>query len=224
VRDKRPEILQQNALEKLAEVRAAVTAYTETTGKAAQFMLGPDMPQIAIPSAKLARCRVLSSREELIRNMPDRGNVVEVGTQMGRFAHFILSQRPNVKLFTIDVDYSRFARNLLQPFIQSGRLRTIEGASWDELAKFPDGFFSWIYVDASHYLQNIRRDLAIARTRVIVGGYIVCNDYTIWSPFEAAPYGVLPAVNELVAQHDFDVTHLALHPFGYHDIALCRRS
>lgn len=30
--------------------------------------------------------------------------------------------------------------------------------------------------------------------------------------------------NECVTQYDFDVTHLALHPFGYHDIALRRRS
>lgn len=224
MQDQRPEVLQQHALAKLAELRAAVAAYTRATGQAAQFMVGPDVPQIAIPSARLARCRVLSSREDLIRDMPDHGNVVEVGTQTGQFAHFILLQRPNVRLFTIDIDYSQFARERLGPFIQAGRLRTIEGSSWDELARFPDGFFSWIYVDGSHYLENVRRDLAVARTRLTVGGYLVCNDYTIWSPFEATPYGVLPVVNELVAQHDFDVTHLALHPFGYHDIALRRRS
>lgn len=96
-------------------------------------------------------------------------------------------------MFTIDIDYSQFARETLQPFIANGRLRLIEGSSWDELAKFPEGFFSWIYIDASHFLENVRRDLAIARSRVRVGGYLVGNDYTIWSPFEATPYGFLPA-------------------------------
>jgi len=211
-------------LEKLAELRAAVAAYTRETGRTPQFILGPDMHPITIPSTRLARCQMLSCREELIDEMPDQGHVAEVGTQTGRFAHFILSRRANVRLFTIDMDYSQFAWEPLQPLIQTGRLQTIEGISWAELARFPESFFSWIYVDASHALENVRRDLAVARTRVAVGGYLVCNDYTIWSPFEATPYGVMQAVNELVTQHDFDVTHFALHPFGYHDIALCRRS
>ena len=219
-----PDHRKRRVLESLAELRAAVTAYTRETGHDPQFILGPEVHEISIPSAKLARCQMLPSREELIDEMPDQGHVAEVGTQTGQFALFILSRRTNVRLVTIDMDYSQFARQPLQPFIQTGRLTTIEGISWEELARFPEGFFSWIYVDASHALENVRRDLAVARTRVAVGGYLVCNDYTIWSPFEAAPYGVMPAVNGLVAQHDFEVTHFALHPFGYHDIALRRRS
>jgi hypothetical protein len=219
-----PDHAENEVRAKLAELRAAVAAYTRETGQAPQFILDPDVHQTSIPSTRLARCRMLSNREELIHEMPDHGHVVEVGTQTGLFAHFILSRRPNVRLVTIDLDYSRFARESLQPFIQTGRLTTVEGISWEELARFPEDYFSWIYVDASHALENVRRDLEVARTRVAVGGYLVCNDYTIWSPFEATPYGVMPAVNELVAQHDFDVTHFALHPFGYHDIALRRRS
>ncbi len=107
--------------------------------------------------------------------MPDQGHVVEVGTQTGHFAFVILSRLPNVRLVTIDVDYSQFAREALQPFIEAGRLRTIEGISWDELERFPEGFFSWIYIDASHALENVRRDLAVARTRVSIGGYLVCT-------------------------------------------------
>jgi hypothetical protein len=219
-----PDHAEQQVLAKMAELRAAIAAYTQATGGEPQFVLGPDISRISIPSAKLAHCRVLSKREDLICAMPDQGHVVEVGTQTGRFGCFILSRRPNVRLFTVDVDYSQFELQLLQPFIQAGRLRTIEGISWEELRRFPEGFFSWIYVDANHALDNVRRDLAVARTRVAVGGYLVCNDYTIWSPFEAEPYGVIPAVNELVTEHDFDVTHLALHPLGYHDIAFRRRS
>jgi hypothetical protein len=79
-------------------------------------------------------------------------------------------------------------------------------------------------VDASHFIDHVRLDLNAAKTRVKRGGYIVCNDYTVWSPFEAQPYGVLQAVNEFLAKEAFDVSHFALHPFGYHDIALCRRA
>lgn len=216
--------LRQQVLARLKELRMSVAAYTQSARQPAQFILGDGMRETAIPAAKLVHCRVLANREAIIRDMPDRGNVVELGTQTGGFARFILSQCPNITLFAIDIDYSHFAYDALQPFIANGRLRLIEGSSWDELAKFPESFFSWIYIDASHFLEHIRRDLAVARSRVSVGGYLICNDYTIWSPFEATPYGVLPAVNECVTQYDFDVTHLALHPFGYHDIALRRRS
>jgi hypothetical protein len=34
----------------------------------------------------------------------------------------------------------------------------------------------------------------------------------------------MQAVNEFLNREDFEVTHFALHPFGYHDIALRRRS
>jgi hypothetical protein len=216
--------LRQQVLARLEELRTSVAAYTQSARQPAQFILGEGMRGITIPAAKLAHCRVLPNREAIIQDMPDRGNVVELGTQTGSFARFILSQCPNITLFAIDIDYSHFAYDSLQPFIASGRLRLIEGSSWDELAKFPKNFFSWIYIDASHFLDNVRRDLAVARSRVSIGGHLICNDYTVWSPFEATPYGVLPAVNECVTQYDFDVTHLALHPFGYHDIALCRRS
>ena len=67
-------------------------------------------------------------------------------------------------------------------------------------------------------------DLELAKTRVRVGGTIICNDYTIWSPFEVEPYGVMQAVNEFLKDEDFVVTHFAFHPFGYHDIALKRCS
>jgi hypothetical protein len=90
------------------------------------------------------------------------------------------------------------------------------------LADFSEGFFSWIYVDASHYYKHVKNDLEMAKSRVRTGGYIVCNDYTYWSPFEAEPYGVPQAVNELLEDARFEVTHFAFHPFGYNDIAIRR--
>jgi SAM-dependent methyltransferase len=129
-----------------------------------------------------------------------------------------------VKLYTIDVDYSEFKFDRLDPYIKAGRLETIAGSSWEELDKFPDGFFSWLYIDASHHFDGVQRDLKTAKRCVRVGGHIICNDYTAWSPFEARPYGVLQAVNEFLAVEDFLVTHFALHPFGYNDIAMCKQS
>jgi hypothetical protein len=224
VSDRQTESLRRKVLGKADELRTAVSAYARATGRRPEFILGSNVPKIAVPSARIAQCRVSGDRTEIIRAMPNRGNVVEVGTQTGQFAQFILRQCTHIRLYTIDTDYSNFERAALEPFVQARRLELIQGFSWDELAKFPANYFSWIYFGVSHSLDHIRRDLAVARTRVEVGGYLICNGYTAWSPFEATPCGVLPAVNEFLAHQDFEVAHLALHPFGYHDIALRRRS
>ncbi len=202
----------------------SVSAFTRSTGRNPEFILGYADGPVTIPSPKLAAARILGDRNEIVLNMPDEGAVAELGTQTGAFAGHILRTCANVTLYAIDIDYSRFQFEALEPFLANGRLQTITGLSWSEIEKFPEEFFSWIYVDASHFIDHVRLDLNAAKTRVKRGGYIVCNDYTVWSPFEAQPYGVLQAVNEFLAKEAFDVSHFALHPFGYHDIALCRRA
>lgn len=202
----------------------AVSNYVRLSGANPEFLLGVDVRPTSIAPDKLKRCEVLSDRYKIIEKMPNRGNVAEVGTQTGLFAKHILSVHDQIKLSTIDIDYSLFQRDQLSEFIEAGRLTTIKGSSWDELSSFPEAYFSWIYIDASHFYDDVKRDLEAAKDRVEIGGYIICNDYTNWSPFEAENYGVLQAVNEFVGKVDFEVSHFAFHPFGYNDIALKRLS
>lgn len=222
--DASTDALRKDALAKLAALKASLAAYTRASGLNPEFVLGPHAKSSAIDPAKLARCHVVTDRRHIIQQMPDEGIVAEVGTQTGRFAKFILSTHKYVQLKTIDIDYSLFAHEEVESFVAAGRLQMIEGSSWDELARFEDDFFSWIYIDASHFYDHVKKDLESAKRRVKVGGYIICNDYTNWSPFEGDAYGVLQAVNEFLQAEDFEVSHFALHPFGYNDIALRRRS
>jgi predicted O-methyltransferase YrrM len=213
-----------SALKALNEVGQHLRKYSRLTGSAPQFILGEKSAMASISTAKLEGCKVYGNREEIINDMVDAGEVVEVGTQMGNFAAYILENKKNIILHTIDMNYSLFQWQKLQPHIDSGRLKTIESLSWDGLAAFEDEHFSWIYIDASHFYDHVQKDLEIAKSKVKVGGYLLCNDYTVWSPFEASPYGVLQAVNEFLATESFRVTHISLHPNGYHDIAMQRLS
>lgn len=216
--------LRKDVQAKLAALKASLAAYTHASGLNPEFILGPHVKASAIDQSKLAGCRVVTDRRKIIEQMPNEGVVAEVGTQTGRFAVYILSTHDQVSLKTIDIDYSLFEHEVVAPFVDGGRLETIEGSSWDELARFEHDTFSWIYIDASHFYDHVKKDLEAAKKRVKVGGYIICNDYTNWSPFEGDAYGVLQAVNEFLAAEDFEVSHFALHPFGYNDIALRRRS
>ncbi len=217
-------MLQDLVLTKKKDLADAVSNYIRAEGRSPEFILGYQTTALTVPGAKLSKCRVLNDRSQILKEMPDRGVVAEIGTQTGAFAKRILDARPNVTLFTIDIDYSQFSFDILRPYIDNNQLKTIEGTSWVELAKFPNDFFSWVYLDASHFIDHVRLDLKSTKLRVEVDGYIVCNDYTVWSPFEAQPYGVLQAVNEFLLKEDFYASHFALHPFGYHDIALRRCS
>jgi hypothetical protein len=66
----------------------------------------------------------------------------------------------------------------------------------------------------------VRKDLSQAVKKIKKDGYIVCNDYTAYSPLENCKYGVNRAVNEFCLQHDYEIIFLGLHKWGYHDVAL----
>jgi hypothetical protein len=219
--------LRRYAREKHLEFREALRKDVAASyGKESlpDFIMGHNGERVSIPQPKLDGCKVLSNRKDIISQMPGDGIAIEVGTQAGLFAEFILTVHPSIKLHAIDVDYGPFRYDLLNPYIEAGRLSLIEGYSWAELSKFPDDHFDWIYIDASHIYDHVRQDLAVAKCKVKVGGHIICNDYAVWSPLEGDPYGVMQAVNEFVVAEDFKVTHFALDGWGYHDIAMRRLS
>jgi SAM-dependent methyltransferase len=197
-------------------LRAAIEEYTALTGQA--FVPWAPHP----PDEKLINARLVSSRYRIIEAMPKRSVCVEVGTQTGAFAKEILARADPRELHVIDVDYSTFRYDLLQPAIDSGTLRVHEGFSSEVLNGFPECYFDWIYIDADHALAGVRADI-VAATRVLKPeGYLIFNDYTVWSPAEVSPYGILLAVNELIVSGPWEVIYFAFHGQGYHDICLRR--
>jgi hypothetical protein len=171
----------------------------------------------------VARCRVFANRHRAIESLPQGGIVAEVGTQTGNFAnHIFKAARPSsLHLFDLSLDW--FDSRLLVEPIRDGRVQIHLGDSSTELGKFPAEHFDWLYIDGDHSYRGVSRDIAQAVRTVKRDGLLVFNDYTVWSPLEACNYGVLKAVNELVNSGEWEFVYLALHPWGYHDVALRRR-
>jgi len=92
----------------------------------------------------------------------------------------------------------------------------------EALGSFPDEYFDWIYIDAQHTYDGVKRDIAAARRKIKADGLLVFNDYTMWSYVEMQPYGVVAAVNELCIEEGWEIVYLALPSHMYCDVAVRR--
>jgi hypothetical protein len=101
-------------------------------------------------------------------------------------------------------------------------VKLCKGNSFDILSNFSDNYFDYIYIDANHHYEFVKKDLEIAYNKIKSGGIIQLNDYTNYGVLCNAEYGVFLAVNEFLAQNSNNVKVLgmSLDKDCYHDIAI----
>ena len=166
----------------------------------------------------LKATKMYASRYEMLENLPSGGIVAEVGVQEGLFSLEILNRCRPLQLHLIDIDISPTSNN--EELKKSDKVQFYEADSSKALSSFPDNFFDWIYIDGDHSYEGVKRDAHVSMQKVKPGGYLVFNDFTIWSPVEMIDYGIPYVVCELIRNFNYKMTHFALHPLGYHDVAI----
>lgn len=177
-------------------------------------------PLPTLPPERFADCKVLPSRQAVLPLLPKGGRVAEVGTQEGRFADQIVAVNQPSEIHLFDIDFKPLLVRTDTNLINTAVLH--EGDSATMLSRLPDDHFDWIYIDGDHSYSGVARDIEVARTKVRPGGYLVFNDFVLWSPVECAEYGVPQAVCELSLNHGFEFKYFALHPLMYCDVTLQR--
>ena len=150
--------------------------------------------------------------------------IAEVGTQRGNFAKKIFKIAEPNEFHIFDLSFDHFDREFFRIEIQSGRVILHEGDSSTEMSKLPGATFDWIYIDGDHLFEGVVRDIREAKRLIRPDGFLVFNDYTVYSPLERQQYGVMRAVNDLCQDEDFEIVMFALNVLCYHDVALRRRS
>lgn len=170
----------------------------------------------------LKNSRLLPSRRHILDYMPKGGMCAEIGTQTGHFAKGILQVLRPSKFHIYDLDFTPFDFAHFAPALDRGLVELHKGDSSSLLAAMPDGSFDFIYVDGDHAYEGVAKDLVQAARKIKHDGWIVCNDYTTYSPIEKMTYGVHRAVNELCINEGFEIIYMGLHCWGYHDVALRR--
>jgi SAM-dependent methyltransferase len=159
-------------------------------------------------------------REFIVRRMPRRGVVAEIGVDLGDFSEKILSLNRPRELHLIDPwtvesgeyrqrevalesarklgSVARFdlVRERFSSDIAGGSVILHRANSEVAGAEFPDNFFDWVYIDGNHSYEFVRQDLELYFCKLKPGGYIVCDDYHhagFWND------GVTRAVDEFMA-------------------------
>jgi hypothetical protein len=188
--------------------------------------------------------RLFSSREELLQQLPKGGRVAEVGVALGDFTSKILETMSASKFFAIDLfdwhklqtlwgkptsslfqgkEHEQFYRDRFSAEIESGSLTVLRGKSWDVLTTLPDQSLDFVYIDAAHDYESVRKDLAAAAPKVARGGALGLNDYVLYDVFHQQPYGVVQACNEFCQREDWAIIMMSLEPLMFCDVVLMRR-
>lgn len=160
---------------------------------------------------------MIASRERLIERLPKHGAVAEIGVDRGEFSRHILAAAAPARFHLIDLDFAA-----LDPALrQDARVALHLGRSHDEIARFPDDHFDWIYIDADHSYAGVARDITAAAPKVKPGGYLVFNDFAHADPNLGA-YGVHRAVAEFVLARRWPFAFFAYSRAALYDVAVQR--
>ncbi len=213
---------EESVLTCMALFHFAIRRYTEKNGKPPLFLYtGERIPCPPIQASQNARLFV--SRDLQPASWPRDGVICEIGTWKGTYAKQILEQAAPSRLHLVDVTFAELDMDYFGPHIESGRVLLHESRSHDAIPRFEDDYFDVVYFDGDHSYSGVVSDIQDSLPKVKKGGLMVFNDYTVYSPLDGTPYGVLNAVNQLLCAEDVEIAAFALNPYGYNDITLRKK-
>jgi predicted O-methyltransferase YrrM len=179
-------------------------------------------PARRLEARHIQNCRLVEDRRAMLTHMPRRAVCAELGVLRGEFSREILDITHPSKLHLIDIAAdavtavtSRFTRE-----IADGIVQVHQGDSAEIASQMPAGYFDWVYIDADHTYDAVKRDLDAAGRTLKPGGLIALNDYIYFAPSDFAKYGVVEAVNEWCVAHDFELLFFALQGRMYNDVVI----
>ena len=165
-----------------------------------------------IEPAKIKNAKLFANRKLMVQELFYKGKVLEIRTESGIFAKFLLSLAELEKLVTIDIDYSLFR---LQP---QENLECLKGYSHEVLPKLTE-HFSLIYLDAAHDYKNVKMDLIAMAHLLRPGTVLVFNDFAIMNK-DFGFYGVHRAASEFVNNNKCSIIGLAMQKNAQYDLAV----
>ena len=144
----------------------------------------------------------MTSRSEFgyfVHRFYQQGTGVEVGTQHGVFAK-VIAKGWCGNIYCVDLWPDEEIFEVAQSNLDDPRFKLFRGDSVETAAQFVDGGFDWVYIDADHHYENVKRDIEAWYPKVRAGGIVAGHDYV-----DYLDMGVIQAVNEFAAEHGYEV-------------------
>jgi hypothetical protein len=186
-----------------------------------------ETPLVKLAPRHVEACRLVPDREALLDLLPQGAVVAELGVASGSFSAKIMRRtRPQTLVLIDPWEMQRYEGGLnavRQKFgkdIASGRIQLRQGYSTDELAKFPDGYFDWVYVDTDHTYSTTAAELVLAASKVKAGGLICGHDFTAGNVMAPVVYGVIQACGEFCLKHDWRYKYLSFETNSHFSFCL----
>ena len=180
----------------------------------------------------LRNLRVFAGREALLDALPKNGIVAEGGVAGGDFSQQILERCHPRQLHLIDHWESRDPqcgedgyRQVSDRFgkqLSSGQVVLHRGYSWEMLSLLPDESLDWVYLDADHSYDAVKKDLLAVRSKLKPLGIISGHDYTRWGS-QLSRFGVVEAVNEFCLTFNYEMVFLTLEENMFSSYAIRAR-
>jgi len=146
-------------------------------------------------------------------NLVKRG--AEIGVQNGDFAAILNGRLPTTDIFLIDhwrhdpkqvgianvsdSEQEVIFRSTSRRFENNKRIRLLRQTSVTAASQFDDGYFDWVYIDASHDYESVKSDLNAWYRKVRKGGVLCGHDFLDGNT-PAGIFGVKSAVMEFAAE------------------------
>jgi hypothetical protein len=198
-----------------------------------------DLPGARFWDRVLSReARRAVKRDFLLNLMPKRGVCVEVGVFDGVLSERALALTQPREMHLVDPwrtksdgslfdgpaqtfssareagdaleeQYQRVV-HLLKGEIHMGQVKIHRMLSHEAAPLFPDSHFDWAYIDASHYYDDVKKDLECWFPKLKRGGYFSGDDYGrrgFWD------HGVTRAVDEFVSKNAVEAIAYRNHQF-----------
>ncbi len=181
----------------------------------------------------VGNCKLLTDRYHILQHLPKNGKGIEIGVLGGDWSQHLLDITEPSELVLGDTfnsnDYphkNRFKKGNHEAYIKNkfesygDKVKVKKGLSWNTMAEFPDHYFDWMYIDAAHDYESVKKDLAQCLRVLKPNGFLVMNDYIMFDHFTNEEYGVVQATNEFMLANNFEMLYFALHPEMFCDVLI----
>jgi predicted O-methyltransferase YrrM len=145
--------------------------------------------------------------KDMVNKFPSDSQFVEVGTYEGKSLAYLLVEMINAKkeFKIVGVDSFTFigenGKNILENlYINLDSVKnlfdTLICQSWDAASQFEDKSLDFVFIDADHVYESVKRDIIAWLPKIKPGGIIAGHDYCDVHP------GVIQAVNEIFGKEN----------------------